>query len=277
MTNAPVIAMTREMGTLGEVVARRIAERLELEVIHPELVEMSAALEAQPAPSEVERHLTGLAPSAELHHGRIARGGFRTPAQILEIAARGGVIIRGWGATRLLRPIPHVLCVRIQAPMEFRVEQMVARLRVDAATARREIARSDASHTNAFWRLFESDWRKADDYDLVLNTAHLGVDTCTDLLANALRNPLFRETEVSRRKLEDRLLSARLEEVLHAREDIAHRARYVHSGVSNGTVTLWGAVNDGGARGELEKLVSELPGVRSVRNEIHPLGSYSNS
>ena len=275
MTKPPVIAMTREMGTLGKEVARRVAERLELEVVHHEMVETSGARQTLPTNSEVKRHLHSQAEAADLPETRARRGGYRTPCEILEIAARGGVVIRGWGATRLLRPIPHVLCVRVRAPMDFRIAQMVQRLGVDAATARREIARSDASHANVIRRMFASDWRKSQDYDLVLDTAHLGVETCADLLMQAVASPLFRETDASRKKLHDRLLAARLDELLHSRERMSARARFVHSGVSDGAVTLWGAVNDGGARKELEALVRDLPGVKSVRNEIHPVGSYS--
>lgn len=34
--------------------------------------------------------------------------------EILELAAKGNVIIRGWGAAQLLSDVQHVICVRIQ-------------------------------------------------------------------------------------------------------------------------------------------------------------------
>ena len=40
-----------------------------------------------------------------------------TAEEVLEAAARGNVVLRGWGATCLLRPVPHVPCVRIMRPL----------------------------------------------------------------------------------------------------------------------------------------------------------------
>lgn len=51
-----------------------------------------------------------------------------TAREIIEIAVKGNVLIRGWGATYLLRSVPHVLCVRICAPMPFRTRMLMKRL-----------------------------------------------------------------------------------------------------------------------------------------------------
>jgi len=72
----PIIAITREMGSLGKGVARGLGEELGLPVIAP-------------------------------------------LADIYAIASKGGAIIRGWGATHLLREIPHVVSVCVCAPWTF--------------------------------------------------------------------------------------------------------------------------------------------------------------
>ena len=51
----PVIAMTREMGTLGKEVAAGLAERLGLEVVHHELVEHDISERSGLRESEVHR------------------------------------------------------------------------------------------------------------------------------------------------------------------------------------------------------------------------------
>ena len=38
-----------------------------------------------------------------------------TTEEVLDVAARGNVVLRGWGATCLLRAVPHVVCVRVHA------------------------------------------------------------------------------------------------------------------------------------------------------------------
>src|SRR5262245_44432964 len=115
-----VIAMTREMATLGKDVTAGLAERLGLKVVHHELVEHDIAERSGMRESEVHRFLEGEA--SLLERWRIDRHKLSryTAQEILELAAKGNVLIRGWGATFLLRKVPHVLCVRICAPMPFR-------------------------------------------------------------------------------------------------------------------------------------------------------------
>jgi hypothetical protein len=52
-----------------------------------------------------------------------------TAQEIFELAAKGNVLIRGWGPVYLLRSVQHVLSVRICATMEFREAVLMQRLR----------------------------------------------------------------------------------------------------------------------------------------------------
>lgn len=142
-----VIAMTREMATQGKDVSAGLAERLGLEVVHHELVEHDIAERAGMRESEVHRFLEGEA--SLLSRWRIDRSKLSryTAQEILELAARGNVLICGWGATYLLRAVPHVVSVRICAPMRHRMRVLMKRMGIsDPAAARREIERNDAAH-----------------------------------------------------------------------------------------------------------------------------------
>ena len=122
-----VIAMTREMGTRGSEVAAGVAERLGLSIIHHEIVEHDIAERTGMAEGAVHRILEGEASIVErwrLDRKRMSRC---TAQEILELAAKGNVLIRGWGATYLLRTIPQALCVRICARMPFREKILMRR------------------------------------------------------------------------------------------------------------------------------------------------------
>ncbi len=203
-----IIAMTREMGTLGKEVAREFARRMNYTVVHHELVEGRG--DRFRSESEVYRFLEGSQSELEKWKNNRAPEGYLTREQVFEIALEGDAIIRGWGAATLLKSVPNVLSVRVCAPMGFRVSQMEARLGIDERAARREIERSDASHGRAFLRFFEHDWRDPTNYDIVLNTEHLTPDVCADILCDTVRNPAFSETSETRRALLDRLLEARI-------------------------------------------------------------------
>ena len=59
----------------------------------------------------------------------------------------GGAVIRGWGATHLLRQVGHAVCVRVCAPRELRVRRTMERLNTDDGNfVRREVDLSDEAH-----------------------------------------------------------------------------------------------------------------------------------
>ena len=139
-----IIAMTREMATLGRDVAAGLAERLGLVVVHHELVAQDIAERSGMRESEVHRFLEGEASLLERWRIDRVRMSRYTSEEILELAVKGNVLIRGWGATYLLRSVPHAVCVRICAPMADREQVLMLRLGIhDRATARREIERND--------------------------------------------------------------------------------------------------------------------------------------
>ena len=213
-----VITMTREMATLGKDVAAGLAERLGLTVVHHEIVERDIAERAGMRGSEVNRFLEGKTSLFErwkIDSKRLSR---YTAQEILELAAKGNVLIRGWGASYLLRSVPHVVCVRICAPMAFREKVLMQRLGInDAAVARREIERNDSAHFGAMQKLFGGDWRDASLYAVVLNTAQVPVEHCVNQIAQLTEVQAFQETVQSRSALMDELILACVRDALEQR------------------------------------------------------------
>ncbi len=271
-----IIAMTREMGTLGKEVAREFARRKGYTVIHHELIETDDDRSRKREESEVYRFLEGSEEELQKWRHNRAGGGYLTPAEVLEMALGGEVLIRGWGAARLLKAIPNVLAVRVCAPMEFRIAQMEARLGIDTRQARREIEHSDAAHSRTFLRFFEADWRDPLNYDVVLNTAHLDPNTCADILVDAASNPAFAPSEASRREIEDRLIEARIRAAIRADPLLARRGRHVQVSVSGASVRLFGVVTDGQSRRVAADIAAAQEGVEEMHNEIAHASGFTD-
>lgn len=272
-----VVAMTREMGTRGKDVAKILVDRLDVQLVHHELVEASFDQHKAPRRSEVHRFLIGGAKSEKPCSSTPATSGYMTPEEVFALASRGNVIIRGWGAARLLHSIPHILSVRICAPLEDRVNEMMKRLGVDETVARREIERNDASHSTTFSRFFETDWRDQSHYDLVLNTGRMAPETCADILVDAVMSPAFRETDASRTALADRLTEARINSFLRNADVVRTRSKNVYVAVSDGVAMLYGAVRDSGAAREIEKTVRTHTGINTVQNRIQTVGPFASA
>ncbi len=271
-----IIVMTREMGTLGKEVAREFARRRGISVVHHELIHTPHHRMAQAEESEVFRFLEGSEEEMSKWRNNRTQDGYLTPEEIYEIALEGNVLIRGWGAAQLLKSIPGILSVRVCAPMEFRVAQMVDRLGVGEREAKREIERSDAAHSRTFLRFFEADWRDPRNYDLVLNTAHLSPGTCAEILLDAAANPAFAERDETRKELLDSMLQARIETALRSDRSLGRQGQHIQVRVENAGVRLYGVVADGQSRQSAERIVAAQAGVQNVRNEIARINSYSN-
>jgi hypothetical protein len=116
----PLIAMTREMGSLGKDVASAISSRMGKPVVHHEIIDQLAD-KMRLRKSHVVRFLGGKANIWERLTTDQTSLSIYTADETLALAERDNVaVIRGWGSAHLLRPIPHVICVRVCAPMSLR-------------------------------------------------------------------------------------------------------------------------------------------------------------
>ena len=124
----PVITITREMGTLGKDVATGLGDVLDLPVIYNEIVDHLAD-RMRVRKSHVIRLLDGKAGLLERLAADKTSLFVHSADEVAGMALQArGAIIRGWGASHLLRAVPHVVCVRVCSPLEVRKRRMMERL-----------------------------------------------------------------------------------------------------------------------------------------------------
>ena len=264
-----VIAMTREMGSLGKDVALGLAKELDLEIVHHELVERHVAERMSLGESAVHRFLEGRPSMMERWKVSEKRLSRYTAEEVLELAAKGNVIIRGWGAAQLLGDISHVVCVRVCAPMSKRVAEMKQRLGIDDEdTVRAEIQLNDNAHSRVIQRQFGGNWENPSNYDIVFNTGRISVNDCIAQLHLLAQSTAYRETEASRQKLADKLVQARVQSVLDTDIPDLPYGSGLSADVASGAVTLSGIL---GASRELAPTLEKIrnvKGVTSLENKV---------
>src|SRR3979409_1494648 len=159
----PIIAITREMGSLGKDVARGLGEALGLPVIYHEVIDHLAD-RMRVRKSHVVRLLDGSAGLLERLTADKTSLSIFTADEIVNLAMQGkGAVIRGWGATHLLRDVPHAVCVRVCAPLEVRKRRMMERVgSTDEAKIADEIQQNDESHTAIMKRNSSVQWTDAE-------------------------------------------------------------------------------------------------------------------
>ncbi|MFT5445701.1 MAG: cytidylate kinase [Gammaproteobacteria bacterium] len=269
-----VIAMTREMGSLGRDVALQLAGDLGLELVQHQMVE-HVADKMHLQESSVNRFLEGKA-------GLLERWGINknelshyTHEEILDVAARDNVLIRGWGATYVLRNVPHVLCVRICASEASRSDVLMDRIALtDRDVARKEIRANDAAHTRTMSHLFHvGDWGDPLLFDIVLNTDQLSVASCVETLKATLQQSVFTANAASQSLLEDMRIEARIQAALRSNAVTSQSNPSFEVDLEPGTgrVVLSGVVFDDRFSNTAEQLIANVPGVTAVDNQARIL------
>src|SRR5687767_4628928 len=109
----PLIAMTREMGSLGKDVAAEVAQRLGRNVVHHEIID-NVASKMRLRKSHVLRFLEGKSGVWERMSTVKTSLSIYTADELFALAEDEHIgIILGWGAAHLLRNCPHVIAVRV--------------------------------------------------------------------------------------------------------------------------------------------------------------------
>jgi cytidylate kinase len=215
----PVIALTQGMGSLAQDIAEQLADELKLATLQHEVAERVAD-KMHVSKSLISRLRSGKAGAIERLTADRGAMAIYSAEEVLEAAARGNVVLRGWGATALLRPVPHVPCIRVLRPFAKRVRWLMTELDTDdIEAAEAEIRRSDEANAARMHEQFGVNWGDPVLFDLVLNTDRLSVDTCVQQIKALLARPEFAETEASRTLLLSMALHAHVRAALRAHED----------------------------------------------------------
>jgi len=201
-----VIAMTREIGSHGSEVAAGVAAALGLEIINSEIVVHDVAGSLGVEESAVQRYMDGKASLFDRWQIDTRKLSQYTLDQILNLALKDNVLIRGWGAAALFQGIRGVICVRVCAPMALRVRVMMERLGVkDADAIQQEIERFDAGHSRAMRAAFNFDWTDALMYDIVLNSARVTTEDCVKAVCDLARHQPSQDGTATKAALAERL------------------------------------------------------------------------
>jgi cytidylate kinase len=262
----PVIALTQEMGSLAKDVALKLAQASKLAIMRHE-VEENVAGRMQVPSSLVRRLREGKAGLVERVTTDKQQVAIYTAEEVFALAEKGNVILRGWGATMLLRPVAHVVRVRVTRSFDKRVDWLMDSLGTDdRGLAEDQVRRSDAAHASRMNALFGVTWGDPLLYDAVFNMDRMSVDSCVAQIQHLAARPEFQETGESRRMVSQLALSARIRAALKANESTRDVDVQIDTG--NGRVVLAGIVMDDAEKAEAERVASAVAGVGAIDNRL---------
>ena len=187
-----VVTLSREPGSGGRIIAQQLAEKLQYDMFHQEVIhelaeeadvstKMVETLDARGLnvleewiSSLVEDH--HLWPDQYLHHLMKLIG---------TIGKHGRAVLVGRGANFVLPPDQR-FSVRVIAPLAFRIEKVAREFDLPKEEARRRVIRTDSNRKSFIRKYFNADIADPANYDLLINTRHTSLERAVGAIDGAL-------------------------------------------------------------------------------------------
>ena len=208
--NTKVIAIARQVGSLGEDIARELASRLDYRYVDYQIVQDAsqeagaspeAVSEAERSPSLLTRILETLARNPSMpeavwaNPAPLAESPMYTSTDyrrfiervIIDIADQGNAVIVGHAGQAVLKGRPDVMRTLICGSVAGRARRIMANIGMEEKEARAVAERTDQERIIYLDRFYETAWMSPSTYDLCVNTDHLNVDQAVDLIEHAAR------------------------------------------------------------------------------------------
>ena len=187
------VAVSREAGSRGGSIGRRVARKLGWPVYDQELLEYVSQegrlhqelIDGLPpaAGAWLEQRLDQfLREQSVSQHPSIVR----LARAVLALGAQGHVVLIGRGAGALL-PGETTLHIRVVAPLTDRIAYLSQWLRLTLEEATERVRLRDARRSEFLTTHFHRQPGEAHQYDLLLNSSLLGEELCAELVAHAAR------------------------------------------------------------------------------------------
>jgi hypothetical protein len=196
-----VITISRDYGALGEAIAEKLRQCLNIPLYQNDLLErvaqkakVSTSLFQQhdeKVASEVSTFINSLIFGAPAHMESYRRALYDV---VLEIAGKGGIIV-GRGAHLILEGKP-VFRLRIVGSKKPCAERVAAELNIPYAAAEKQVVETNQVRNASIAGLFKDQFPDcsldcAGHFDLVINTDHISADGALPIILLALRQAGF--------------------------------------------------------------------------------------
>ncbi len=262
-----ILTISREYGSGGGAIGRRVAERLGYQYVDKERLFQDLE-KAGPHWGRVARELDEVCPTVWERYDWQYRGYVaQVESLILSYSAADKVVIIGRGGSFLLQGIPFCLRVRLVAPLEMRLERIMSRERLSRDAAERLIAQVDGDRACFIKANYGVNWDEDKAYDLTLNTGSLTDEKVVDILAAALAEKDGLATPEAKATLAGVALAYRLK----ARVAIDPRVLVptLTASFEAGMVVVSGIIHNPKEMCILQEIAREICGDRPVRLDLH--------
>lgn len=269
-----VITVSRHPGSLGDTIARALAERLHYRLVErTELVELAQRIGGRDVAWEQAPELRERSPSfwERLNEERPRYRSVLRRA-MTQLAEEGNVVIVGLGGGQVLKGLRGILRLQLIAPPDLCLARVMARgfddikgpLSRDRA---KDLIRSTDRDRSGYMRyLFDIDWSAPQHWDLVINTGCFSVEESVALIAAMVSSGALEPSALDRQRLANLVLASRVEATLFCDPSVWVSGLKVTA--QQGRIRIEGEVITEQDRDAVEQVVRPVEGVQLIDNDL---------
>ncbi|CVH78591.1 cytidylate kinase [Clostridiales bacterium CHKCI006] len=200
MSKSTVIAISRQYGSGGREIGKRLAEKLHIPFYDKELILLAAKESGydeslfEKLDEENKRPLSYLLSmySNSMSHYDLSLNDqlFLIQSKVISDLAKESCVIIGRCADYVLRNQVNVLSVFIHAPIADRLARSIDDYHDDPETVSEKIRRVDKNRATYYNYYANEKWGQLTNYDLTMNSSILGIDGCVDVLYEACKHQI---------------------------------------------------------------------------------------
>lgn len=195
-----IITISREFGSGGRTIGRRVAEELGIPFYDKEIVDQ-IALESGFAPRFIEENGEHAPGRNRLSYAFAPQGvpgvmnGLSTAdflwsiqcGVILQLADQGPCVIVGRNSDYILKDRDDVMDVFIHADTEFKAERIVRLYGESEKSPAQRLAEKDKRRRVNYQHYTGRTWGAAQNYEMCLCSSMLGIEQCVKIIVDAVR------------------------------------------------------------------------------------------
>lgn len=197
MKKKTIITISRQFGSGGREVGKKLAEALGIPFYDKELIEMAAkesGIDEELFEDEEYRTSRGFyllgaigftlgSPITSISEMSLNDRLFLVQSETIEnIAEKGPCVIVGRCADYVLEEKHSTINIFIHASMKDRKERAIHSYEVDERNIEASITKIDKRRANYYNYYTDRKWGAAENYDIVLNSSKFGIDGCVEII-----------------------------------------------------------------------------------------------
>ncbi len=263
----PIITISRQLGSLGNEIARKLEKQMNLKHLDKESLE--ERFEEWGVPDENIRKYDERKPTfwENFSTDKDLYMHFMKKA-ILDVAVKDNCVILGRGAQILFGDIQGILKIRVIAPLELRIGRVMERYNCEKRHAEKMIRQNDTDRAGFHKFFFNTSWESPDLYDIVLNTEYLPLNVAASLIQGVAQSETMKDIsrETQKKVVDLRLGHEVITNIAYTHKIVVHFFEAIAEG---GKVTLRGSTMDKDDIKRCEEIALTTKGVEEVVNDIH--------